>query len=120
MAILSALYTDLVEQGITPTNPCKELPRSTRRLIKSTYDPRTTPFIEQLVDIRRIHLGLPEPLNIAYAVGALAGLRTGEVLALKWTHIDLATRRIHVRESFQGPLKGKFNRVVPVIDALKR
>ncbi|HEY4730086.1 MAG TPA: hypothetical protein VIH41_03070 [Myxococcales bacterium] len=37
--------------------------------------PRTTPFIEKLTDVRRIYLALPEPLNVAYAMGALAGLR---------------------------------------------
>ncbi len=56
-------------------------------------------------------------MNVAYANGALAGLRTGEVFALKWEHVDLATRRIHVRESVAGPLRDKDSRVVPVLDA---
>ena len=65
----------------------------------------------------RVYFELPEPLNVAYANGALAGLRTGEVFALKWEHVDLATRRIHVRESVAGPLRDKDSRVVPVLDA---
>ncbi len=44
-------------------------------------DASETPFIERLEDIRRIHLELPEPLDVAYAIGALTGLRTGEVFA---------------------------------------
>jgi integrase len=118
VALLSALYTDLVEQGITPVNPARNLPRSTRRLVKPTHDPRTTPFIEKLADIRRIYLALPEPLNVAYAIGTLAGLRTGEVFALRWEHVDLSTRRIHVRESVGGPLKDKDSRVVPILSPL--
>lgn len=118
VALLSALFTELVEDGLTANNPARGLPRSTRRLIKPTYDPRTTPFIEKIDDVRRIYLALPEPLNIAYAVGALAGLRTGEVFALKWSHIDLATRRIHVRESVKGPLKDKESRMTPILDPL--
>src|SRR5438046_4080195 len=51
------------------------------RLIRPTHDPKKTPFIERLDDVRRIFLALPEPLNVAYAIGALAGLRTGEVRA---------------------------------------
>ncbi len=35
----------------------------------------------------------------------MAGRRTGEVLALRWAHVDMAGRRIHVRESVDGPLK---------------
>lgn len=50
-------------------------------------DPRTTPFVERLEDVRRIDLALPEPLNVAYAIGELAGLRTGEVFALRWQHV---------------------------------
>lgn len=118
VALLSVLYTDLVEQGIAATNPARGLPRATRRLLKPTHDPRTTPFIEKITDVRRIFLDLPEPLSVAYAIGALAGLRTGEVFGLKWEHVDLSTRRIHVRESVAGPLKDKDSRMVPILDAL--
>jgi integrase len=118
VAPLSALFTDLVERELALANPCRSLPRAIRRLIRSTHDPRTTPFIEKLEDVRRIFLDLPEPLNVAYAIGALAGLRTGEVFALKWAHVDLCARRIHVRESVAGPLKDKDSRVAPILDSL--
>lgn len=120
VALLSAVFVDLLERTLplATSNPCRGLPSSLRRLMKPTHDPRTTPFIEKLSDVRRIFLALPKPLNIAYAIGALAGLRTGEVFALRWQHVDLAARRIHVRESVKGPLKDKDSRVVPVIDAL--
>ncbi len=118
VAILSALLTDLVERRLAHSNPCRSLPRSTMRLMRPTHDPRTTPFVEKLEDVRRIFLELPEPLNVAYAIGALAGLRTGEAFALKWEHVDLTARRMHVRESVSGPLKDKDSRVVPILDAL--
>src|SRR6266849_5839139 len=97
IALLSALFADLCERGIAQSNPARGLPRST---------------------MRRIYLALPEPLNVAYAIGALAGLRTGEVFALRWQHVDLATRRAHVRECVRGPLKDKDSRMVPILDAL--
>lgn len=115
---MSGLYSDLVEQGQAAHNPVRLLPRSTRRLIRPAHDPRTTPFVERLDDVKRIFLALEEPVNVAYAIGALAGLRTGEVLGLKWRHVDLVTRRIHVRESVNGPLKDDESRVVPILDAL--
>jgi integrase len=115
---ISGLFGDLVEQGHAAHNPVRLLPRSTRRLIRPAHDPRTTPFVERLEDARRIFLALEEPINIAYAIGALAGLRTGEVLGLKWGHVDLATRRIHVREAVSGPLKDDESRVVPILDSL--
>ncbi len=119
VALLSSLFVDLVEKKVATSNPARALPRSTMRLMRPTYDPRTTPFIERLADVRRILLRLPEPLNVAYAIGALAGLRTGEVFALRWNHIDLAARRIHVRESVKGPLKDKDSRIAPILDSLQ-
>jgi integrase len=115
---LSALYTDLVERGEAKRNPVRELPRATRRLIRPSHDPRTTPFVEKLGDVRRIYLALEQPINIAYAIGAMAGLRTGEVLGLRWAHVDLAARRIQVREAVTGPLKDDESRVVPILDPL--
>ena len=94
------------------------MPKSLLRLVRSDHDPRTTPFIEKLDDVKRIFLALPEPLNVAYAIGALAGLRTGEVFALKWHSVDLPGRRILVRESVKGPTKDRDPRPVPILDAL--
>ena len=118
VALLSAVFVDLAERGLATGNPARGLPASLRRLIRPTHDPKKTPFIERLEDVRRIFLALSEPLNIAYAIGALGGLRTGEVFALRWLHVDIAARRIHVRESIKGPLKDGDSRIVPILDAL--
>jgi len=118
MRLVSTFFSDLVERQLAQRNPAKALPRATRRLIRPSHDPRTTPFLEQRSDIRRVFLALPEPINLAFAVGALGGLRTGEVLALRWEHIDLERQRIHVQESTGGPLKDEDSRIVPIQDAL--
>lgn len=118
IAILSGLFVELVEDGRAQANPCRALPRAIRRLMKPTHDPRTTPFLERGEDVRRVFLALEEPLNVAFAIGAMAGLRTGEVFALRWEHVDLGARRIHVRESVKGPLKDKDSRMVPILDGL--
>jgi integrase len=115
---VSGLFSDLVEQGHAPHNPVRLLPRATRRLIRPAHDPRTTPFLERKADVRRVYLGLPEPINVAFALGAFAGLRRGETLGLRWEHVDLVARRIHVRESVGGPLKDDESRVVPILDSL--
>lgn len=118
MRLLSTLYADLIDDGHAARNPIRELPRKTRRLFRAAHDPKTTPFVEDQRDIGRIFLALPEPANIAYALGALAGLRTGECLGLRWPHVDLERRRIHIRESIGGPLKDEESRVAPILDAL--
>ncbi len=118
VAEMSTLFTDLIEQEHATENPMRKLPRATRRLIRPAHDPETTPFIEKLDDIRRIYLALPEPVNVAYALGVLAMLRNGEALALRWVHVDLEARRLHIRESVEGPLKDDDSRIVPILDPL--
>lgn len=117
---VSGFFTDIVEQGHATHNPMRILPRSTRRLIRPAHDPRTTPFLEKKDDIRRVYLALSEhePVHIAFALGVFAGLRTGETLGLRWEHVDLRSRRMHIRESVDGPLKDDDSRVVPIIDTL--
>lgn len=116
--LVSTMFTDLVEDGHATVNPAKSLPKKVRRLIKPAHDPRTTPFVERLEDVRRIFLTLAEPVSVAYAIGSNAGLRTGEVRALAWPHIDLERARIHVRASADGPLKDDESRIVPIQAAL--
>lgn len=118
IALLSSVYLDLLEKRLAETNPCRGLPDSVMRLMRSTHDPRNVPFVEKLSDVRRIFLALPPPLHVAYAIGALGGLRPGEIFALRWANVDLETRRIYVRESVKGPTKDKDPRMVPVMDSL--
>jgi integrase len=50
------------------------------------------PFVEKLEDVGRIIAKLEElelQVAVAYAIGALAGLRTGEIIGLAWNDIDL-------------------------------
>jgi integrase len=112
----------VVEQGYAPSNPVATLPRSSRRLYRSDYDTRNTPFLQTTNDVRRVFLALAEPYNIAFACGALAGLRTGEVLGLSWKDIDIAGRRIHVRQQMQDGrlcgLKDDEGRIVPLQTSL--
>jgi len=118
VAILSSLYVDLVERGLATFNPGRGLPRATMRLLKSSHDPRTTPFLERLDDVRRVFLALDPPLSVGFALGALGGLRPGEAFALRWEHVDLARGVMHLRESVTGSLKDKDSRVVLIQDAL--
>ncbi len=118
VSILSSLYADLIERELAGANPARGLPRSLARLLRPSHDPRTTPFVEKLADVRRLFLALEEPLSIAFALGAFAGLRPGEAFALKWPQVDLEGRRIHVLESVTGDLKDKDSRMVPILDAL--
>jgi len=120
--LLSTFMADVVEQGHVTANPVGSLPRSTRRLYRNATDPRTTPFLEKLDDVRRVFAALPEPVSVAFAIGALAGLRTGEVLGLEWRDVDLQTGRLLLRQQVRhgrvGPLKDDESRMVPILSPL--
>jgi integrase len=137
MALLSSLYSDLVEEGSAKLNPTRLLARKTRReFMKSDHDPKKVPFLRDPSDIVRVYEHL-RPLNVsvavAYVIGALGGLRTSELRALDWSSIDLEARTIAVREQAQrrkgkaperltldgkAPVKDGEIRMVPIQDAL--
>jgi integrase len=114
MRLVSTLYSDLIDEGKATKNPARMLPKKTRALIRPTYDPKKTPFLEHKKDIARVYHALPPPYSVAFAMSALAGLRPGEVRALKWSNVDLERRRIYVRESVNGPTKDKDSREAPI------
>jgi integrase len=120
--LLSIFYVDLVERKLTKVNPVRSLPRSTKRLYKPTTDPRKTPFLESLDDVRAVYQALPEPISVAFAIGAFGGLRTGEVLGLDWRDVDLVGRRLYVRQQVNNnklaPLKDDDSRTVPIMASL--
>jgi integrase len=119
---LSAFFTDLVEDGYATANPVASVSKSTRRLYRNAHDPKDTPYLESREDIARVFRQLPEPYNVAFAIGVLGGLRTGEVIGLDWSHVDLDTGVIHVQQQVRdnklGPLKDDESRDVPVMESL--
>jgi integrase len=85
------------------------------------------PFLRDTRDIVRVHDKLETwngQVALAYVIGALAGLRTGEVRALRWEDVDLGARLIHVRQQTarRGTgfrrLKDGESRLVPISDSL--
>ena len=119
--LVSTIYSDLVDDGKATRNPAKMLPKATRRLLKPTYDPKKTPFIQKREDIGRLFRALFDEIpsvGIAYAISALAGLRPGEVRALRWENVDLDRRIFYVRESVDGPTKDRDAREAPIVSSL--
>lgn len=123
--LLSTFFADLVERpretGVS-ANPVRGLTRATRRLYRATHRPEDTPFLPTLLAVHRVHAAMTDPAATAFAVGAFGGLRTGEVLALEWSAIDLEAKTIRVargvRHSRLGPTKSGEPRTVPILDSL--
>jgi len=124
--LLSMLLQDCAERpretGVT-VNTCVGLPRSVRAQIRPTHDPKTTPYIEKLADVERLAAALHEPVRTAFAVGVLAGLRTGEIRALHWDRVNLDRRQLIVSKAVGsdgkiGPTKNTETRVLPMAPEL--
>lgn len=120
--LLSTFYTDLLERKLARENPVRTLPRSLRKLYRPTTDPKQTPFLDKLDDVRRVYLALASPFSVIFAIGAFGMLRPGEVLGLDWRDVDLDARRINVHQQVVngrlGPLKDDDSRRVPIQTSL--
>ncbi len=73
-------------------------PPKTERVSLATYD--MTQTVQLLEALRSTRLSLPVLL------GVMCGLRRGEIVALRWGHIDLAAGKISVVESAEQTAEG--------------
>jgi integrase len=137
ISLVSSMYSDLVEEGLAPFNPVKMLSKKTRNeYMRSTHDSRKVPFLPNPTDAYRIYEWLRDnrggPMAIAYALGAFAGLRTGEIRALRWSDLNFDRKLITVNHSVEcvkvrgasltedglNPPKSGLIRHVPMFDIL--
>ena len=109
------------------SNPVKvyldSLERSERNKLKTQHDSRDTPFIAERGKLVEVFRALAGPEQVAFALGAFAGLRPGEALALSWTDVNLGKGTLTVRQSVRhgkvGPTKGRKVRVIDMVPSLR-
>ncbi|NIR31679.1 MAG: site-specific integrase [Gammaproteobacteria bacterium] len=79
--------------------------------------PTDPPYLDA-EDLQRL-LGpgspLPDEQRAVFTVAVYAGLRQGELAALRWEDVDLERGVLHVRRSWTGPTKNRRRRTVPLI-----
>jgi len=125
---LSSFYTDMIDLGEATVNPVRMIPKKVRRsyLKRMKVD---EPFVESMTDVAAIGSQLWDvkrrpDIATAYAIGALAGLRTGEIIGLEWPDVDFRRGIIHVRRQVRhgkiGPLKDGNEREVGIQKGLLR
>ncbi len=86
---LSAVCTDLVEDGYLVEHPVRLRP-GTRARRRRSAPSRPSPVVSVEVLLRVVE-ALPEPYGLAALVTAVAGLRGGETFALAVRHVRYAT-----------------------------
>jgi integrase len=128
MTLLSAFYTWAEEEREMLTqNPARVVLRSTKtkRKLKSTHDGKKAPYLKSWGEVGRLYDALKKAdavVAMAYYISARAGLRPGEVIALRWGSVDIDGGTITVatqaRKGYEGPTKSGKARTVPVVPAL--
>jgi integrase len=109
---LSKILGTAVEWGYIEANPVRmtRLPRRRRMYSKVVLTP---------AEIRLLVSRLPEPSRSLVLLLMLTGLRIGELLALRWRNVDLATGVIRVEETvyeghFDEPKSRHSMRLIPL------
>jgi integrase len=66
-------------------------------------------------ELKAVLESAPEWMKVPLALAAFTGMRRGELLSLRWTDVDLAHRRLYLRETKNGSL-----RILPLNDLAHR
>ena len=115
---LRVIFRRAVEDGDLAVNPCTHLRlpavRGRRERIASPEE------------AQRLLAALPDPDRAIWATALYAGLRRGELLALAWDDVDLATGVIRVQRAYDDkdrvevePKSRAGRRIVPIVGALR-
>ncbi len=98
---LKLLFDDLVKDGVVSKNPCTEMdtPRRDTQPRRALKPEAIREFIAQL--------DFTQEADIAYFLAVSTGMRRGEVCGLSWRDVDLESRVISIRKSYDcfGNLK---------------
>lgn len=110
--LLSSILETAVEYGYLPMNPARGVKFPQEGL-------KAKPAIIAGVDLARLLTHLDEPYRTMVSLIAATGLRIGELLALRWSVLDLEHGSLAVRESvfegtFQPPKTLKAVRTIPL------
>jgi integrase len=86
--------------------------------------PKTERLYLNSSEVLRLLDALPEPCHTIVVVAVLTGMRIGEILALRWKHLDLLRERIQIRETvseglFGSPKTRSGRRDLPMSDRVR-
>ena len=114
LVILHGVMARAKRKGWITANPCEDAEKVTVQ--------RSDDF--NVLSVEQVHLvereATSELLRALFLTAAFTGLRMGELLALRWRHIDLASRILHVQRNYvegeEDTPKSHRRRSVPISD----
>ncbi len=89
--VLNIMFTDAMRDEIIDKNPMAlvKVPKEAFKIIK--------PF--SIAEVKKIIDHAPEQMKAFFAIGFYTGMRTGEIIGLKWEDIDFVHEVISIRRS---------------------
>ena len=99
LRVLSAVFKVAVRQGLISKNPVDSLDVSQRPRAERTEAPN---FTDEELPVLLAAVGEYDRPLVKLAL--LTGMRLGELLALRWSHVDLLNGTIHVRVTYTDGL----------------
>jgi len=110
------LLKTAVEWGVISQMPCRI------RLVKASSEGRGWYELAEYQRLVFASAKIDKRIHVLVLLAGDAGLRRGEIIALRWIDVDLARRLVHVRRSIweghESETKGFRDRIVPMTDAL--
>jgi integrase len=107
LATLSAVFSWAMREGLSPGNPLKGVERPKAA---TTLDFLSRDEVQKLLEAAEAGAKSEKGrlLQAALVLAVHTGLRKGELFGLRWTDLDLETRRLTVAHSYRGaPKSGK-------------
>jgi len=106
LSILSKIFNDAIRWGYLKENPMKNIPKLNEP--EKGFNYLTKEQVKKLLENASPN-GRPILMLAVYT-----GMRKGEILALKWEHIDFEKKIIKVEETLEGSTKSKKVRYIPI------
>lgn len=94
---LRAVFAEAKEDGIIKTNPMDIDLRKLVPIEKRTSHFEPEPYT--MDELRAVLANVPEPERWAFQAWAFTGVRTGELIGLRWPRIDLEGKTLKVEET---------------------
>jgi integrase len=94
---LRAVFAEAKEDGIIKVNPLDIDLAKLVPIDKRTSDFEPEPY--SMAELRLVLANTPEPERWAFQLWAFTGMRTGELIGLRWPRVDLEAKTLRVEET---------------------
>jgi integrase len=110
--LLSRFFSWCIESELADANPCLMVPKGRRPAARRVKEPMV---LEDDAMVPKLMAAMPDDLGLMFYLSRFAGLRPGEVAALRMSDMEwVGEGTIRTRHSFNGELKESKNGSKPV------